>query len=267
MQVPVQVLLLLLVQSETATTGGLTTIFDQKLLGLSPEKVMAASISWSLLSCIRLHTKLISLEKGYCKITSKILIFIWGTFANLRRVLSLISLFIPSLGLFDILHHWKWEQLPSQVRLDYAERGFMTPDDKISLHGLNETIYWTQYDRWDYTGEAPSPPPYSIYTMMTLRETFTAGAVLLTVHFLLVLLIKIITSAKFREKGHIVNKLIHIIENIHYATPFDDWDEGEHSIEEFRKRFRATCIEMAATFCINILSTMVMMIPLWYTGE
>ena len=228
---------------------------------------MAVSISWSLLSCIRLHTKLISLEKGFCKITSKIFIFIWGTFANLRRVLSLISLFIPSLGLFDILHHWKWEQLPSQVRLNYAERGFMTPDDKISLHGLNQTIYWTQYDRWDYTGEAPSPPPYSIYTLMTLRETFTAGAVLLTVHFLLVLLIKIITSAKFREKGHIVNKIIHIIENINYATPFDDWDKGEHSIDEFRKRFRATCIEMAATFCINILSTMVMMIPLWYTGE
>ena len=228
---------------------------------------MAASISWSLLSCIRLHTKLITLEKGFCKLTSKIFIFIWGTFANLRRVLSLISLFIPSLGLFNILHHWKWEQVPFQARLNYAKRGFMSPDDKISLHGLNETIYWTQYDRWDYTGEVPSPPQYSIYTLMTLRETFTAGAVLLAVHFLLVLLIKIITSAKFREKGNIVNKIIHIIENINYATPFEDWDEGDHSIEEFRQRFRATCIEMAATFCVNIICTSVMMVPLWCTGK
>ena len=266
-QVPVQVLLLLLSQTDTPTTGGLTTIFEQKLLGLSPTKVMAASISWSIISCIRLHTKLIALEKGFCKMTSKIFIFIWGTFANLRRVLALMTLFIPSLGLFSILHHWKWEQLPNRVRLAYAERGFMTPEDKISLYGLNETIYWTQYDRWDYSGEAPSPPPYSIYTLMTLRETFTAGAVLLIVHLLLILLVKVLTSEKFRGKGDIVNKIIHLIENIQYASPYEDWDRGRHNIEEFRRRFRATKIEMAATFCVNILVTGVMTIPLLYTGE
>ena len=199
--------------------------------------------------------------------TSKIFIFIWGTFANLRRVLALMTLFIPSLGLFSILHHWKWEQLPNRVRLAYAERGFMTPEDKISLYGLNETIYWTQYDRWDYSGEAPSPPPYSIYTLMTLRETFTAGALLLIVHFLLILLVKVLTSEKFRGKGDIVNKIIHIIENIQFASPYEDWDRGKHKIEEFRRRFRATNVEMAATFCVNILVTGVMTIPLLYTGE
>ena len=102
---------------------------------------------------------------------------------------------------------------------------------------------------------------------MTLRETFTAGAVLLIVHLLLILLVKVLTSQKFRGKGDIVNKIIHLIENIQNASPYEDWDRGVHSIEEFRRRFRATNIEMAATFCVNILVTGVMTIPLCYTGE
>ena len=87
----------------------------------------------------------------------------WGTVASLRRVLSIIALFIPSLGLFSILHHWQWEQIPFKVRLEYARRGFLTPEDKIALYGLNETIYWTELDRWDYSDpQDPHPPFYSI---------------------------------------------------------------------------------------------------------
>ena len=74
------------------------------------------------------------------------------------------------------------------------------------------------------------------------------------------------TSAEFRRRGHYVNKFIHVLENINYATPFCDWDEGDHSIQEFRARFRATCREMSATFCINIISTILMLVPLWHTG-
>ena len=47
-QVTVQVLILLLAQTETPTTGGLETIFDQKVFGLDPTTVFIISISWSL---------------------------------------------------------------------------------------------------------------------------------------------------------------------------------------------------------------------------
>ena len=106
-QVTVQVLILMLSRTETATTEGLQTVFNQTFLGLDAEIVLWISISWSLLSCARMHTKLIALEKGFCKFSSKIFIFIWGTFATLRRVLSLLALFIPSMGLFSTLHHWR----------------------------------------------------------------------------------------------------------------------------------------------------------------
>ena len=63
MQVSIQVLILLLSQTETATTGGLETVFNQTFLGLDAEIVLYLSIAWSLLSCVRIHTKMIALEK------------------------------------------------------------------------------------------------------------------------------------------------------------------------------------------------------------
>jgi len=194
------------------------------------------------------------------------MIFVWGTFATLRRILSLIALFLPSMGLFNILHHWRWEQIPFSTRMEYAKRGFLRSDDKISLYGLNETIFWTELDRWDYSDpQNPAPPHYSIYTF-SLQTTFIAGAALMALQFILILVTKIKTSPEFRKKGHYVNKFIHVILNINFATPFYDWDEGNHTSQEFKARFRGTCSEMAATFCVNILSTLLMLVPIFYTA-
>ena len=193
LQVVIQVLILLLARTETATTGGLTTVFNQEVFGLDPYTVLGLSISWSILSCVRMHTKMIALEKGFCKFSTQLFIFVWGTFAILRRILSIIALFIPSLGLFSLLHHWRWEQIPYKARLEYARRGFLTPEDKIGLYGLNETIYWSELDHWDYSSpQDPQPPSYSLYTLMSLKETFLAGATLLVVHFITLLVVKVI---------------------------------------------------------------------------
>ena len=267
-QVTLQVLILLLARTDTPTTGGLETIFNQTVLGIDPYTLLVLSISWSLLSCVRMHTSLIAMEKGFCNVTTKLMLFVWGTFATLRRILSIIAMFIPSMGLFSILHHWRWEQIPFRVRLEYARRGFLRSDDKISLYGLNETFYWAELDRWDYSDpQDPAPPPYSIYTLFSLETTVIAGVVLFGLQFLLITVTKILTSAEFRERSNYVNKTIHVLENLNYATPFCDWDEGDHSIQEFRARFRATCREMAATFCVNIHCTLLMLVPLWYTGQ
>ena len=77
MQVTVQILILLLSRTSTATTGGLESVFNQKTFGMEPETVLVLSITWSIFSCVRTHTKIVSLDKGFCGITSKIFIF-WG---------------------------------------------------------------------------------------------------------------------------------------------------------------------------------------------
>ena len=110
-QVTIQSLIILLSQTQTATTGGLTTVFNQDIFGVDAFTAFGLSISWSIFSFVRTHTNLIAIHKGFCKVTTKIFIFCWGAFATLRRILSLIAMFIPSMGIFNILHHWRWEQV------------------------------------------------------------------------------------------------------------------------------------------------------------
>ena len=266
-QVTVQILILLLYKTETPTTGGLTTIFDQTAFGLDPETFFVLSTSWSLLSCVRMHLKLISLEKGFCKFTTKFFIFLWGTFANLRRILSLVALFIPSLGLFSLLNHWKWDQIPFKARLDYALTHPISPNDQIKLFGVNETLFWSDLDRWDYSNpNNPTAPLYSTYTLLSLKHTLLAGVGLLVVHILAILIVKLLTSPDFKRRGQHTKKFIHILENVNHAAPFSDWEEGDHSIQEYEFRFWHTVKEMIATFTINIIVTGMMMIPMWYTG-
>ena len=267
-QVSVQLLVLLLSKTKTPTTGGLTTLFDQKLLGFDPTSVFILSTSWSLLSCVRTHTKIIAIDKGFCKMTSKLFIFLWGLFATLRRVLSLVALFIPSMGIFSLLHHWEWDKVPFTVRKNFAVRNSLISNDQIKLFGLNETIFWSDLDKWDYTDpKNPIAPPYSTYTLFSLRETFQAATILLSLHILAILVVKIVASREFRRSSNKTNKLVHILENVNYATPFSDWDEGDHTIPEYELRYWRTVKEMLATFTVNIITTGMMLIPLWYTGH
>ena len=53
---------------------------------------------------------------------------------------------------------------------------------------------------FNYSGKVPTPTPYFIFTLMTLRETFTAGAVLLTVHYLVILLVKVLNIGQVQAQ-------------------------------------------------------------------
>ena len=110
----------------------------------------------------------------------------WALFGTLRRTLGILAFFIPAMGLFNILYHIKFEMVAFKIRLDYAST--ISAEDKIALFGLNETIFWSELDRWNYTDPYnPTPPNYSLYTGLTLGETFIAFMVVTGVQFIAIL--------------------------------------------------------------------------------
>ena len=139
----------------------------------------------------------------------------------------------------------------------------VNPGDKISLLGLNETVLWSQLHRWT----DGSPPNYKQYTLLNLQETFIALIVLSILQFIAILAVKYHTAKDFREEEHKTNKILHTLENLNFASPFCDWDDGDYSIQQFRERASAVRKEMVCTQAINFLATIVMMVPLWYTGR
>ena len=91
--------------------------------------------------------------------------------------------------------------------------------------------------------------------------------VLTILQFIGIIVVKICFSMKFREEEHKTNMILHTLENINFASPFRDWDDGDCSIQQFRERASAVHKEMVWTQAINFLASMLMMMPLWYTGR
>ena len=117
-QVSLQVVLLLLTQTLTATVGGLESFFSRdKMFGvpMDPFTFIVISIILSLKTSILLHVKILSMEKGFFGFKAKTVTFLWGLVASVRRVVGIVIFFSPSLGLLDLLWHWHAEQFPYQV--------------------------------------------------------------------------------------------------------------------------------------------------------
>ena len=120
-QVPLQVTLLLLAITTTPTTGGLETLFTRDSvfsIPVDPKTALGLSVAKSIFSCVNLHLKTIVVQKVFVPFTSKMFIWTWGLFSTLRRILSIVAFFIPFFGLFNVLNHWKAEQIPFWIRYD-----------------------------------------------------------------------------------------------------------------------------------------------------
>ena len=262
-----QILLILLTYTDTPTTGGLNRLYEQtSLFGWSPETLIILLVLWSLRSGIVLHVKSIVADKIVFRFTPLLIVIFWGVFATARRMLTLVVFFIPSMGLLNLLNHWKAEQIQFRIRKDAFERGYMTTNDTLELVNMTETVPWTDIDRWTYTDTEPQPPSYSLYTGLSLTHIFAAFILLLFLHFISVYRVKRWTVEGFMRKN-IFNDCVHILENLNIPFPHEDWDNKKGSVKEYREQLRKVDKEMMATFAVNSVISIVMFLPLWLTGK
>ena len=238
---------------------------------MTPTTIITLSVIWSLKTSILIHVRILGLEKGFFPFKVKTVVLLWGLVASVRRVLGIVAFFIPSLGLLSILWHWHGEQFPFQVRLDYSKKSNITPslDDKIQLYRMREKVLWSDYDRWSYDKpQDPTAPLYSLYTGLSAKWTLFSFIAICILHALAVVLVKLYISEEFRnEKRNMFQKTIHVISNINIPTPYRDWDHGNLSVEEHRRRHKSTEREMICLFLVNAVFSLTLLVPVWYTGQ
>ena len=272
-QIPLQIIVLLMATTETATTGGFESFFmKDSFFGIKagPDQVLLASVILCVMSAISNHVKAMITEKGILRIKPKLTIFMWTLCAVVRRIMAIVIFLTPSLGLGNILYHWKAEAYPFKFRVNSVKRLNLAPSpmSKIELFNMTETVYWSEYDRWDYSDpQHPAPPSYDVYTGKKLKISFALLFVILILHTFSMLLVKFRTSEDFREKKrHAYEKFLHLLECVNFPVPYRDWDEGGHSVAESRRRYSNTEREMIGSFAVSIFFTLVMVAPLFYTG-
>ena len=94
-----------------------------------------------------------------------------------------------------------------------------------------------------------------------------AFAGLFTLHSLAIVVTKLITSEEFRKGGIRFQKAIHIITCTNIPTMFKDWDHQDVSVEEHRRKYKKTEIEMGCLLLVNTVFSLMYLGPLWYTGQ
>ena len=177
----------------------------------------------------------------------------------------MIFFFAPCLGLFNIFHILKPEQIPFKIRREFPS--MTKPDDEIALFNVSETIYWKDLDRNDYTDpNNPIPPDYTVYTLMSIKTTFFCFIGLSLIHFAATFLVKKKTVRDFWTNKKFA-KFIHLLECLNISSPYRDWDDGEATVEEHRERFKQVRTEMIWSFILNIVVSILHLIPTWITGS
>ena len=151
-----------------------------------------------------------ALEKHFFPVTSKVVAFLLTLVATTKRMIIVVLYFAPSLGLFDLLHHYQFEQIPFSVRKNRQVKA----DDVLSLR-LIDPIPWTELDRWNYFDDPhnPSPPHYSSYTGLDAGSYFKLFWIILLFHIGSNVALKLLTSKKFRQEANVLDKFIHGLEN------------------------------------------------------
>ena len=225
--------------------------------------------AWSFKTCILLQRKAIKTEKGFLPFTSQLAIVFWSAVAAGRRIMAIILWFLGPLGLFNLLTHWKAEQIPFSVRIEAVHDNIMRAEDIIELHNMSRNVLWKDIDRWNYNYSNPEnhvAPHYSLYTGLALGESFLVFLALTVFQMLTIAIVKLLT-VKNIKKERFLDVFIHIIENLNFPFPYKDWDvETQPTVEDYKKKLIEVNKEMSFCYVLNVIFNVLMLTPFWWTG-
>ena len=84
---------------------------------------------------------------------------------------------------------------------------------------------------------------------------------------LTIAIVKMLTSKEFLEGGLRFQKAIHVITCSNIPTVYRDWDHDDVTVEEYQRRYARTETEMGCLLLVNTVFSLVLLGPLWYTGQ
>ena len=141
-------------------------------------------------------------KNNYLPFRGKILLILFSLTAVMVRLTAILLYFSPSLGLLNLLMHWKMGQK--------AVNGDKIFDVKDGAPKLFREV-------WKQTSESIE---FTTYTLKTYYEIFLF---FIPIHFILIYFV----SDGFHKTGNICEKLHHALTQLYIPANFKDWDTCE----------------------------------------
>ena len=241
----IQILILLfviLLKSTTATKTihGIVEAISNEDIGF-----LLLSSLWSFISITLSEIRWqASLKNHFLPIKGKLILGFHFILAVLCRISAVILFFTPSMGLLNILQHWKMGQLEvleSRLKYEVFE---------------NETVT-NLIDVWQ---KIESPSNLTIWSLQTCYIIFIA---FLLFHQMFVFLIKCFNVANFTQRKDKFKKFFYIITQFFCPKIYQDWDEHVSTFEDVEQRYQKVKKELKALLMLFTLENVFMCTPIW----
>ena len=252
-----QLILFLLTFTETETIGKTEV---QKLE--IDQTFLILSLIGSFIGCLFSYMKGISMNREHFPVVSKIMVLSYVKFALLTKVLSIVMYFTPVLGLFNVLQHWKYEQIPWNN--DVIKELIDPIDHTIKLP--TGVIEWKDINRWTkHLDGSLKSPDYTLYTVFRLKHYFMFFWILIAFHIIIIYQIKK-WNLSF-QKLTWLEKIIHAMENVLTSANTNEWDSGKGNSNEHKLRMLANENEMSALIVVSTVFNCLLMAPMCILGN
>ena len=279
-----------LLEGQQSTETSEETLFGLKIPQTILKEVFQilgyVSISFSLVSCVNSHLNVLTTERIFFPFVPKCVVGLSTLIAISKRLLSMVLFFAPTLGLFNLLYHWKAEQTKWHPALI---QNFVDDHGNIQF-GNSPQFPWTYIDRWEKNlNETPemeqvftndiekmgsegnpnyylNPPHYSLYTILSLKQTFFCFIGILGVHLIFIIFIKQKYSFAYNDLNYF-ELFIHGIENTNIPYNIRQWCGPQNgSSAEHRMRMISNRNEGIALIMISCLFNILHLGPLSILG-
>jgi len=216
-QVLVLILLVALRFTKTATVGGLQDLFSS---GSDNTALIVLSAIWSCKSLITGQLAYwVSLKNGFVLVKGKILLALYFILSVFSRIIAFLFYLAPSMGLFNILAHWKMGSIPFT-----GKKRFNTDfiyDVEISREEVKNILVKSVW--------VPLTDPTDL-TQYSLQTFYLYLVVFCILHWVLLTVL-----SRFMDNGS--GRLLDIINTLVFPPITYDWDTQQKEEISFEEKW------------------------------
>ena len=243
-----QVIILLVISlikiTETKTFEGL-----QELITNDNDFLLIASAIWSLQSLVRgsvlsenlIHDEILSL-------TAQLILGLSYLLAYVTRIIAITLVFTPSLGLFNVLNHWKFGKIKAMPNAVFD-----------TIHHQNGTIeVVTLKEAWK---TVKNPETLNI---LSLGDCYISILIGLVFHILLTVLVKSKFHRKFTRLTNFPSKIVHLISQSTKPSIYLELNDLMLKTgQEVTKSLISMKKEYSLMTLLFIMEHLLMCVPIW----
>ena len=173
-----------------------------------------------------------------------------------------------SLGLIDVLRHSQAERIPFQTTdLNFGQQSPINAEFLDFGDAPPSYIRWADITHFNYANPAnPTPPPYSLYTGLTSKQSFIAFMSIWLLQIICIWIKNVCSSTSFTTLSYF-DQILHSFQSVIVPTPAVDWASGPGNCFDHYTRMKRALREVVSTLLINFFFQLIHLAPIIYLGK